>query len=360
MVCGFESCGDISQHLSAFFFSFAVFFLHISTTSHTNSWFFLVGLNNHRQFILFITTLVVGIILFDYLVYQFFSAIPLPSSSSSSKPFPVPSSCPLPADVCYLTSHDPFLVAVASWATLQLIWTILLVASQWWQIAKSMTTVEVSNMGRWGSMGGRGESLRGQLGATGHQNHGPLATPGSSTADLGMGGQGSGNGNGNGNGDGHRHQHKKGRCDFMMRLLGLDLFTRHRAVDGLKNSNKGNNPFDTGSIVGNCRDFWTRGRELGVEYDKVYDVPFEGFKEAKLRRMMDEREGGLRTSGHGPHMGPGGGDDDSLDDLEGQPSGLSTVMGMGMGTSRSKSGLFSALTGGGRTAGYERVPASQV
>lgn len=30
---------------------------------------FAVGANNHRQFILFITTLVIGIILFDYLAY---------------------------------------------------------------------------------------------------------------------------------------------------------------------------------------------------------------------------------------------------------------------------------------------------
>lgn len=29
----------------------------------------LVGMNNHRQFILFVTTLVIGIILFDYLTY---------------------------------------------------------------------------------------------------------------------------------------------------------------------------------------------------------------------------------------------------------------------------------------------------
>lgn len=31
--------------------------------------FFAVGMNNHRQFVLFVTTLVIGIILFDYLTY---------------------------------------------------------------------------------------------------------------------------------------------------------------------------------------------------------------------------------------------------------------------------------------------------
>ena len=29
------------------------------------------------------------------------------------------------------------------------------------------------------------------------------------------------------------------------------------------------------AVVGNCRDFWTRGRELGVEYDRLYEIPVE-------------------------------------------------------------------------------------
>ena len=37
---------------------------------------FVVGANNHRQFILFITTLVIGIILFDYLTYACMSVYP--------------------------------------------------------------------------------------------------------------------------------------------------------------------------------------------------------------------------------------------------------------------------------------------
>jgi hypothetical protein len=37
---------------------------------------FLVGSNNHRQFVLFITTLVIGIVLFDYLTYACMSPHP--------------------------------------------------------------------------------------------------------------------------------------------------------------------------------------------------------------------------------------------------------------------------------------------
>ncbi len=39
-------------------------------------------------------------------------------------------------------------------------------------------------------------------------------------------------------------------------------------------------PFSVG-VVSNCRDFWTRGHELGVEYDRLYyEVPAEGLWEA--------------------------------------------------------------------------------
>lgn len=74
-----------------------------------------------------------------------------------------------------------------------------------------------------------------------------------------------------------------------MNLLGFDRFTKGKAVDGLARAGKASNPFDLG-MTGNCKDFWTAGRELGVEYEKLYDVPIEGFKEAKRRQMEDDNE----------------------------------------------------------------------
>jgi palmitoyltransferase len=117
-----------------------------------------VGSNNHRQFVLFVTTLVIGIILFDYLTFAFFSTLAISTSPSHISP-----SCPFPNEMCAMTAEDPFLVSVAAWATLQLSWTILLLASQYWQIARQMTTLEVSNLGRYGFMGGRaGANLNSQ------------------------------------------------------------------------------------------------------------------------------------------------------------------------------------------------------
>lgn len=72
-----------------------------------------------------------------------------------------------------------------------------------------------------------------------------------------------------------------------MNILGLDRFTKGKAREGLARSSTAVNPFDLGCI-GNCRDFWTTGKELGVEYETLHDVPQEGFKAARARRLREE------------------------------------------------------------------------
>ena len=84
---------------------------------------------------------------------------------------------------------------------------------------------------------------------------------------------------------------------FLMNLLGFDRFTKGKAADGLARAARAPNPFDLG-IIGNCKDFWTSGRELGVEYGRLYDVPPEGFQEAKRKRVREEgevNEGGRKS-----------------------------------------------------------------
>lgn len=172
-----------------------------------------------------------------------------------------------------------------------------------------MTTLEVSNLGRYGFMGGRGgASVAGQMG---HRHHRGLADaglllPGVDTEETTLVESDSVSG-----ASGHHHRHS-GICagcgsGFLMNLLGFDRFTKGKAADGLARAGKASNPFDLG-IVGNCKDFWTAGKELGVEYDKLYDVPFEGFKEAKKKREREEEEeGGRRGSARkGIFMGLGG------------------------------------------------------
>jgi palmitoyltransferase ZDHHC13/17 len=289
-------------------------------------------MGNHRQFVLFVLTLVIGIVLFDYLSYackriiQYLQALvltllPLVFSSLSVTANPADIySCPLPGDLCALTASDPFLVAVTCWATLQLSWTIVLLASQLWQIARQMTTLEVSNLGRYGYMGGRGgQSLSGQMGHR-HQNRQANVVPGVDTEDTAlMSGDAA-----SGSHAGHKHNHSMcGGCGsgFLMNLLGFDRFTKGKAVDGLARAGKASNPFDLG-LAGNCKDFWTAGKELGVEYEKLYDVPMEGFKEAKKRRELE--------------------DDESLGSNRKQRKSL--FMGFGLGRSGSSRGTYEPVS----------------
>ena len=214
------------------------------------------------------------------------------SSNALIPPSDISPSCPLPGDLCAITAYDSFLVSVASWATLQLLWTIILLASQLWQVARQMTTLEVSNLGRYGFMGGRGgASLSGQMSHRHGRRHDTML-PGVDPEDASL----SANGGNSSNGAVHRHSGICAGCGggFLMNLLGFDRFTKGKAVDGLARAGKASNPFDVG-MVGNCKDFWSAGKELGVQYEVLYEVPLEGFKEAKKRRDREvEDVGGSR------------------------------------------------------------------
>ncbi|KAG8931360.1 palmitoyltransferase akr1 [Tulasnella sp. 417] len=199
---------------------------------------------------------------------------PSPSEEDSA------ASCLLPDPLCSAVRRDAFLFSIAAWSTLQLTWTVVLLASQLWQIARQMTTLEVSNLGRYGFMGGRGGSS--MVGQQGHQHLSGDAGDEISSA--------------------HHHAHGPKRATgFLLSVLGFDRFTKGKAADGLKKAAHAPNPFDLGWI-GNCKDFWTNGKELGVEYQTLYDVPPEGFREAKRRRAHEEADDGF-SSGYKRNSG---------------------------------------------------------
>ncbi|KAF8512793.1 hypothetical protein JB92DRAFT_2926359 [Gautieria morchelliformis] len=276
-------------------------------------------IQQETEFVVFVLTLVFAIGLFDYLTFAYFSAI-LPSSPAvripgspstttsadavSSTPVvrdelsPEPSSsCLLPESFCAATSHDPFLFAVAAWATLQLSCALVLLAGQLWQIMRQMTTLEVSNLGRYGFLGGRGgTSLSSQQGHA-HQHTHHQHTLDDDVSASSVGGE-------------HTHKHAGGCTGFIMNILGLDRFTKGKATEGLARSSSATNPFDLGCME-NCMDFWTTGKELGVEYETLYDVPLEGFRAARARglreeereRIEDPRGYATRRKGKGLFMG---------------------------------------------------------
>ncbi|KIM23932.1 hypothetical protein M408DRAFT_31579, partial [Serendipita vermifera MAFF 305830] len=66
------------------------------------------------------------------------------------------SSCILSDSICAATEFDSFLTSLLFWTNLRLPWTFLLLGTQIWQVCRQMLTYEVSNLGRYGWMGGRG------------------------------------------------------------------------------------------------------------------------------------------------------------------------------------------------------------
>jgi hypothetical protein len=127
-----------------------------------------------------------------------------------------------------------------------------------------MTTLEVSNLGRWGFMGGRGgESMRGQSGAMAMQQAmrgaGVGGTSGGGVGGLSLGESldptGEQPGGGGERAEEHLHSHghgggKKigGKLGFLLQILGLDRFTKGKAAKGLAMAGKDQNPFDQGIV----------------------------------------------------------------------------------------------------------------
>jgi palmitoyltransferase len=223
-----------------------------------------VGFNNHRSFLLFVIFLITGIISFNSLVIGYFGENAPPYEEPEDPTFTM---CNVSETFCRATAYDTFLLAVAFWATLQLTWTLVLAASHLYQIGVQMTTFEISNLGRYGYMGGRGgTSLRDQSGAQtqfrpiaveGDDGTSPSSSPGPSGAD------GAGHVHGPECKHGQGHGHHSHRCGFLgavcgqagklitgplFRLLGFDRFTKGKAVSGLARAGKDQNPFDMGMI----------------------------------------------------------------------------------------------------------------
>lgn len=172
-----------------------------------------------------------------------------------------------------------------------------------------MTSLEVSNLGRYGFMGGRGVIGVGQMGAQQNSNsshdHGdsPISASASLEPVLGL----------------HSHspnhpQSLRGSgglltlpcricsicascpgASFLLRITGLDRFTaRGGATRGLAAAGAPQNPFDLGLYL-NCMDFWGMGKEVGVRWETCYDIPEGGFKKAREERLLEERGRGERS-----------------------------------------------------------------
>ncbi|PLW44007.1 hypothetical protein PCANC_08588 [Puccinia coronata f. sp. avenae] len=214
-----------------------------------------VGVGNHRQFLVFVGTLIIGISLFDILAFIYFTSAPEITKLDTRK---LPASCSISTTFCRLAAYDSFTLSIAVWATMQLVWTLMLMVSQLWMVSRQMTTFELSNVNRFGYMGGRAGT---SMAAQSSHLHAQHASAQSSLSFH------------------HHHHHHHSRKPkslvFCLKLLGLDRF-----LDGtqlIRKSQKATNPFHKG-LKANCADFWTAGNHLGINYLELFEVPEGGFR----------------------------------------------------------------------------------
>ncbi|KAI1344242.1 hypothetical protein F5Y15DRAFT_365937 [Xylariaceae sp. FL0016] len=226
-----------------------------------------VGVNNHRHFFLYLISLTFGVLLFDWILYYYFTEMPESGSAECSI---------LSEAVCRVLNSDPYTVLVGIWGSLQLTWVSMLIFVQFIQVARAMTTYE--NM--YGIQDGGASSFGSAFTSTGtplDPNHPDAAAPPSAAADV----LGTGAG-------GHKHKHR-GFLQQWGRLLGVDTFIETatgRGAATAKKFQKKKNPYSRGYLQ-NCRDFWCDPspifgrRDTGdamlngqrINYTEVYESP---------------------------------------------------------------------------------------
>ncbi|KAI9733728.1 MAG: palmitoyltransferase akr1 [Claussenomyces sp. TS43310] len=240
-----------------------------------------VGVNNHRQFFLYLIFLEVGITLLVRLNIGYYSGLDKQESDECNLLAPA---------LCRLINADSYTMVLTAWATLQLTWVTMLLFVQVIQISRAMTSYENMQGAHHGHGGRAAEAITSAL-VTGATS--------TSGAQLGSGGRGpdpavSGNH--------HHHNHKKGCFAQWKKILGVDTFVEtalHGYAGNKSHVPTRRNPFSRG-CVRNCRDFWCDpapifgNRDNGtallggevINYTSMYDTPLR--MNTRSRRADDD------------------------------------------------------------------------
>ena len=215
-----------------------------------------VGVRNHKRFLIFVLGLTVGIPINVVLFSKYVDLLPLIPDSTCSGSFEL---------LCHAIETDPYGTFVTGWASLQLIWVFFLAFVQLAQVSRAITTNEASNLHRFGYMGGDDFSSLPLDHASNPDSHGHA----------------------------HNHSHAKKRWwTPLFKLLGIDQFI-NTAQDTMASKQtrrnwRASNPADQG-LARNCVDFWfpqgnfniyktlpEGGASLGsksIDYYKLWDFP---------------------------------------------------------------------------------------
>ena len=166
-------------------------------------------------------------------------------------------------ELCQPLITDAYTTILTIWAAAQLTWLSLLVVVQYYQITRGITTHELSNLQKYGFLGGGNVTVEDRMQEGVSSRLPPIATPDAVP------------------------QTRFQRC---LRILGVEQFfstfkdKRKRAVA----QRRGMNPFDQGGCLTNCTDFWA--------------VP-DHLNEENTRGWL---ESGLKLRGMGFKLGKGG------------------------------------------------------
>jgi palmitoyltransferase ZDHHC13/17 len=166
-------------------------------------------------------------------------------------------------EICEPLVTDPYTTILTFWTAAQLMWLTLLVVVQFYQIARGITTHELTNLQKYGFLGGGNVTAEDRMQEGVSSRLPPISKS---------------------------KEPRPSKFNKCLRILGVEQFfttfkdKRQRAVA----QRRGMNPFDQGGCWTNCTDFWA--------------VPTE-MNEESSRGWLDN---GLQIRGLGFQLGKGG------------------------------------------------------
>ncbi|KKA28087.1 hypothetical protein TD95_003621 [Thielaviopsis punctulata] len=208
-----------------------------------------IGVNNHRQFFLYILSLAAGILCYDVLLYHYFTTTTESADSSCSILSPA---------LCQIVNADAYTLLLGIWISIQLVWVSMLISVQFIQVARAMTTFEnmfgIRDASATLAFTSTGQPLDPQAAAVAAAEEAEAAaTVTAATAATAAAAATAG--------PGLAHAHARRRGGYLSQiamLLGITPFIETvsgRTAGGAARARKKGNPYGHGCVA-NCSDFW--------------------------------------------------------------------------------------------------------